>query len=196
MRDLDKSISKQREQVEFIGRLYELANGGESGIKDVTFERYVLGAILDEVVYAANDRLHTMSRGRYNLERTDYSETGRGKKGLDLGVLDSYTGVARPANTLSGGETFLASLALALGLADIIQSYAGGIHMDTIFIDEGFGTLDPDTLDIAMETLIGLQDSGRLIGVISHVPELKERINVHLQISRSSKGSTAQFVIG
>lgn len=196
VRDLDKSISKQREQVEFIGRLYELANGGESGIKDVTFERYVLGAILDEVVYAANDRLHTMSRGRYNLERTDYSETGRGKKGLDLGVLDSYTGVARPANTLSGGETFLASLALALGLADIIQSYAGGIHMDTIFIDEGFGTLDPDTLDIAMETLIGLQDSGRLIGVISHVPELKERINVHLQISRSSKGSTAQFVIG
>ena len=137
-----------------------------------------------------------MSRGRYNLERTDYSETGRGKKGLDLGVFDSYTGVARPANTLSGGETFLASLALALGLADIIQSYAGGIHMDTIFIDEGFGTLDPDTLDIAMETLIGLQDSGRLIGVISHVPELKERINVHLQISRSSKGSTAQFVIG
>ncbi|MBK7920859.1 MAG: hypothetical protein IPJ92_01015 [Veillonella sp.] len=110
--------------------------------------------------------------------------------------MDSYTGVARPANTLSGGETFLASLALALGLADIIQSYAGGIHMDTIFIDEGFGTLDPDTLDIAMETLIGLQDSGRLIGVISHVPELKERINVHLQISRSSKGSTAQFVIG
>ena len=101
----------------------------------------------------------------------------------------------RSVNTLSGGETFLASMALALGLADVIQSYAGGIHMDTMFIDEGFGTLDPDTLELAMETLLQLQSSGRLIGIISHVPELKSRIPAHLDVTRGDDGSTAKFVI-
>ena len=101
----------------------------------------------------------------------------------------------RSVNTLSGGETFLASMALALGLADVIQSYAGGIHMDTMFIDEGFGTLDPDTLELAMETLVQLQSSGRLIGMISHVPELKTRIPAHLEVTRGDEGSTAKFVI-
>ena len=101
----------------------------------------------------------------------------------------------RSVNTLSGGETFLASMALALGLADVIQSYAGGIHMDTMFIDEGFGTLDPDTLELAMETLVKLQSSGRLIGMISHVPELKTRIPAHLEVTRGDDGSTAKFVI-
>ena len=136
-----------------------------------------------------------MSRNRYSLERSDYTGGGRGKQGLDLAVMDAFTGQSRPANTLSGGETFLASMALALGLADVIQSYAGGIHMDTMFIDEGFGTLDPDTLELAMETLLQLQSSGRLISIISHVPELKSRIPAHLEVTRGDDGSTAKFVV-
>ena len=192
---LDAAMGEARNEVEFLNRLNDLANGGEQGFKNVTFERYVLGAILDEVVYAANLRLQKMSRSRYSLERSDYTGGGRGKQGLDLAVMDAFTGQSRPANTLSGGETFLASMALALGLADVIQSYAGGIHMDTMFIDEGFGTLDPDTLELAMETLVQLQSSGRLIGMISHVPELKTRIPAHLEVTRGDDGSTAKFVI-
>jgi len=195
LEELEKAMSEAREEITFLSRLNDLANGGEQGFKNVTFERYVLGAILDEVVYAANLRLQKMSRSRYSLERSDYTGGGRGKQGLDLAVMDAFTGQSRPANTLSGGETFLASMALALGLADVIQSYAGGIHMDTMFIDEGFGTLDPDTLDLAMETLVQLQSSGRLIGMISHVPELKTRIPAHLEVTRGDDGSTAKFLI-
>ena len=195
LEELDLAMGEARNEVEFLSRLNDLANGGEQGFKNVTFERYVLGAILDEVVYAANLRLQKMSRSRYSLERSDYTGGGRGKQGLDLAVMDAFTGQSRPANTLSGGETFLASMALALGLADVIQSYAGGIHMDTMFIDEGFGTLDPDTLELAMETLVQLQSSGRLIGMISHVPELKTRIPAHLEVTRGDDGSTAKFVI-
>ena len=195
LEELETAMGEAREKVKFLSRLNDLANGGEQGFKNVTFERYVLGAILDEVVYAANLRLQKMSRNRYSLERSDYTGGGRGKQGLDLAVMDAFTGQSRPANTLSGGETFLASMALALGLADVIQSYAGGIHMDTMFIDEGFGTLDPDTLELAMETLVQLQSSGRLIGMISHVPELKSRIPAHLEVIRGDDGSTAKFVI-
>ena len=195
LEELEKAMGEAREEITFLSRLNDLANGGEQGFKNVTFERYVLGAILDEVVYAANLRLQKMSRNRYSLERSDYTGGGRGKQGLDLAVMDAFTGQSRPANTLSGGETFLASMALALGLADVIQSYAGGIHMDTMFIDEGFGTLDPDTLELAMETLVKLQSSGRLIGMISHVPELKTRIPAHLEVTRGDDGSTAKFVI-
>ena len=113
--------------------------------------------------------------------------------GLDIEVFDSYTGYARPANTLSGGETFLASLSLALGLADVVQAYSGGIHLDTIFIDEGFGTLDADTLDFALKALLDLEKGGRLVGIISHVPELRERIDTRLAINKSDRGSTAAF---
>ena len=195
LEEIESAMGEAREKVAFLSRLNDLANGGEQGFKNVTFERYVLGAILDEVVYAANLRLQKMSRSRYSLERSDYTGGGRGKQGLDLAVMDAFTGQSRPANTLSGGETFLASMALALGLADVIQSYAGGIHMDTMFIDEGFGTLDPDTLELAMETLVQLQSSGRLIGMISHVPELKTRIPAHLEVTRGDEGSTVKFVI-
>ena len=195
LEELEKAMGEAREEITFLSCLNDLANGGEQGFKNVTFERYVLGAILDEVVYAANLRLQKMSRSRYSLERSDYTGGGRGKQGLDLAVMDAFTGQSRPANTLSGGETFLASMALALGLADVIQSYAGGIHMDTMFIDEGFGTLDPDTLELAMEILVKLQSSGRLIGMISHVPELKTRIPAHLEVTRGDDGSTAKFVI-
>ena len=192
--DLEAATKELSERRAFIFGLADLANGGDSGMKGVSFERYVLGAILEEVLSAANLRLHDMSRGRYRLERS-LEEGGRGARGLDIAVFDAYTGASRPANTLSGGETFLASLGLAMGLADIIQSYAGGIHLDTMFIDEGFGTLDPDTLDVAMETLVALQSQGRLVGIISHVPELQQQIGAHLVVTKTDEGSSAYFQV-
>ena len=192
--DLEAATKELSERRAFIFGLADLANGGDTGMKGVSFERYVLGAILEEVLSAANLRLHDMSRGRYRLERS-LEEGGRGARGLDIAVFDAYTGASRPANTLSGGETFLASLGLAMGLADVIQSYAGGIHLDTMFIDEGFGTLDPDTLDVAMETLVALQSQGRLVGIISHVPELQQQIGAHLVVAKTDEGSRAYFQV-
>ena len=191
---LEEATKELSDRRAFIFGLADLANGGDSGMKGVSFERYVLGAILEEVLSAANLRLHDMSRGRYRLERS-LEEGGRGARGLDIAVFDAYTGASRPANTLSGGETFLASLGLSMGLADVIQSYAGGIHLDTMFIDEGFGTLDPDTLDVAMETLVALQSQGRLVGIISHVPELQQQIGAHLVVTKTDEGSRAYFQV-
>lgn len=194
--NLESKAKEDQEKVLFIKSLSDLANGDDPRLKGVSFERYVLGTILDEVILAANVRLAHMSRKRYSLERATLGQvSGRGKQGLDIMVFDAYTGQSRPAGTLSGGESFLASMALALGMADIIQAYAGGIHMDAIFIDEGFGTLDPDTLDVAMDTLVDLQGSGRLIGIISHVPELKRRIPAHLEVKPEDEGSSAAFRI-
>lgn len=174
-----------------VGAVYELIAGKQTGIN---FERYVLGALLDEVLAAANGRLQGMSRQRYSLQRSQSWDDKRVKQiGLDIEVYDNYTGYARPANTLSGGETFLASLSLALGLADVVQAYSGGIHLDTIFIDEGFGTLDGETLDYALKTLASLRSGGRLVGIISHVPELKERIDARLAVHKTDRGSTSFF---
>lgn len=173
--------------------LYDTARGEGTG---VNFERFVLGALLDEVTEAANQRLQEMSRRRYLLNRAEGRSDGRKHAGLDLEVLDNYTGVSRPAATLSGGETFLASLSLALGLADVVQAYAGGIHLDTMFIDEGFGTLDQETLDFALKALLELQKGGRLVGIISHVPELAERIDAQLVVTRTERGSHAAFHLG
>lgn len=176
---------------EAVGSIYELISGQHTG---VNFERYVLGALLDEVLAAANARLDLMSRRRYELQRSRSWDDKRVRRiGLDIEVFDNYTGYARPANTLSGGETFLASLALALGLADVVQAYSGGIHLDTIFIDEGFGTLDGETLDFALKALMELKQGGRLVGIISHVPELKERIDARLAVHKTDRGSTADF---
>lgn len=190
-----KAIHDEQEaltaQYKAVGSLYELISGKVTGIN---FERYVLGALLDDVLRAANYRLDEMSRHRYELQRSQSWDDKRVKQiGLDIEVFDNYTGYARPANTLSGGETFLASLSLALGLADVVQSYSGGIHLDTMFIDEGFGTLDGETLDFALKALLELKQGGRLVGIISHVPELQERIDTRLAVRKTERGSTASF---
>lgn len=186
-----KQLEKTDREVSLVSGLYSLTRGERSRI---SLERYVLGTLLDEVAKAANLRLREMSRKRYSLRRMSGDSTlGRG--GLTLEVSDSYTGRTRPANTLSGGETFLASLALALGLADVVQARQGGVRLDTMFIDEGFGTLDPDSLNSAMNTLIDLQSTGRLVGIISHVPELEERIDARLRVRTGKKGSTAAFEV-
>lgn len=176
-----------------IGGLHMVIRGTETG---VNLERFVLGALLDDVTRKADVRLSVMSGGRYQLqrargERVDARKTG----GLDLEVMDSYTGKSRVASTLSGGETFLASLSLALGLADVVQEYAGGVHLDSMFIDEGFGSLDQETLDLAMKTLIAMQGQNRMIGIISHVSELEERITTRLRIEKTQRGSIAAFEI-
>jgi exonuclease SbcC len=123
-----------------------------------------------------------MSRERFLLRRVREAGGGRAAGGLDLEVEDTYTSTARPVSTLSGGESFLASLALALGLADVVQSYAGGIRLETIFVDEGFGTLDPDVLDDVMHTLEGLREGGRTVGIVSHVTELKSRVADRIEV--------------
>jgi len=167
---------------------------GENAL-NLSFSAFVLQAILDDVLSAANLRLHKMSRGRYSLHRTDTILDGRRKNGLNMEIMDSFTGMARPVQTLSGGEMFLASLSLALGLSDVIQSYAGGVRLDTILVDEGFGSLDEEALDMAIRTLTDLQKGGRLVGIISHVSELQERIPTRLEVTPGQQGSTAKFYI-
>jgi exonuclease SbcC len=147
------------------------------------------------VLYAATQRLKIMSRGRYLLQRVRDAASGRSAGGLDLEVSDQFTGTTRPVSTLSGGESFLASLALALGLSDVVQAYAGGIRLETIFVDEGFGSLDPEALDLAIRALRDLQQGGRLVGIISHVTELKEWIDARLEVLPGRRGSTARFVV-
>lgn len=159
----------------------------------VSLQRFVLASRLDDVLAAASRRLAMMTRGRYLLRRNTETADRRAAGGLELVVDDAYTANTRPVATLSGGESFQAALALALGLSEVVQAYAGGIHLDTIFIDEGFGSLDPEALDLAIDTLLDLQQAGRLVGVISHVPELRERIDVRLEVLAGTAGSRAVF---
>ncbi|WP_434510266.1 AAA family ATPase [Desulfitobacterium sp. AusDCA] len=190
----DQKMNKLASRYAVMGKLSEIANGQND--YRLTLQRFVLGALLDDVALAANERLKMMSKGRYYLQRTMDRTRKNSAGGLDLEVFDNYTGFARGVGTLSGGETFLASLSLALGLVDVVQSYAGGIHLDTLFVDEGFGTLDPESLDFAIKALIDLQQGGRLVGIISHVPELKERIDARLEVTPTAKGSVASFKVG
>lgn len=159
----------------------------------ISLHRFVLASRLDDVLAAASRRLRAMTRGRYLLRRNTETADRRAAGGLELLIEDAYTASSRPVATLSGGESFQAALALALGLSEVVQAYSGGINLDTIFIDEGFGSLDPEALDLAIDTLIDLQQSGRLVGVISHVPELRERIDVRLEVVAGAAGSRAAF---
>jgi exonuclease SbcC len=190
---INSEISKDEERYNVINDISRAANGFNE--ERITFERYVLAAYFDEIISAANLRLNKMAGGRFVLKRKVEKGKGQKQEGLELEVFDNYTGKSRHVKTLSGGESFKASLALALGLADVVQSYAGGISLDTMFVDEGFGTLDPESLDHAIQCLIDLQNGGRLVGIISHVPELKERINVRLEVTPAKEGSKARFVI-
>ena len=146
-------------------------------------------AYFERVLRAANLRLCSMSQGRFTLLRKTGEDDGRRRTGLDLEVLDSYTGKTRPASGLSGGESFMASLSLALGLSDVVQQSAGGVHLDAMFIDEGFGSLDADVLDLAVNTLAEMTGGGRMIGIISHVAELRERIDKQVRVEKTCIGS-------
>ncbi|MFC6238111.1 AAA family ATPase [Longivirga aurantiaca] len=167
-----------------VTRLARLANG-TSGSMRMTLTTYVLRRWFEQVVQAANVRLATMSAGRYELERTDESDRKVERTGLSLRVVDRHTGESRSPKSLSGGETFYTSLALALGLADVVTAEAGGVELDTLFIDEGFGTLDPETLDQVMTVIDELRNNNRMVGIVSHVAELKDRITERLEVRRT-----------
>lgn len=196
-KDLDALREQSGELTQTYARitgLSELASG-KTGSR-VSFQTYVLHSLLDDVMEMANQRLLIMSRGQYELHSGQRQRANQ-QGGLDMEIFDHYSGYARPLATLSGGESFLASLALALGLADVVQACAGGVRLDTMFIDEGFGTLDSETLDVALKALFELQKSGRLIGIISHVEELRSRIPARLEVMKTkSGGSTAHFELG
>ncbi len=172
--------------------LTDVVNGRGQNAHQMSLRSYVLAARLAEVADSATLRLRRMSQGRFSFVHSSAGEP-RGKRGgLGLDVLDDYSGRVRPAKTLSGGESFLASLALALGLADVVAAETGGALLDTLFIDEGFGTLDADTLDLVMDTLDELRTGGRVVGLVSHVEELRQRIPVQLRVRRARTGSTLE----
>ncbi len=179
-------------QYQIFGTLSDVANGSSG--KRISLQRFVLSVLLDDVLIQASQRLHIMSKGRYRLLRKIDPIGGNAAAGLDLEVEDNYTDKTRSVATLSGGESFMAALSLALGLSDVVQAYAGGIKLDTLFIDEGFGSLDPESLDLAIKTLIDLQSSGRMIGIISHVTELKEQMALRIDVKSSREGSSITTV--
>ena len=189
----EETLEKER-RFGTLGHLSRVARG-EEGAR-VSFERFVQGAILDEVLASASTRLMHMSRNRYSLRRASGNADLRKGGGLDLEVPDAHTGRARAASTLSGGEGFQASLALALGLSDVVQRHAGGVKLNTVFVDEGFGSLDPEALDLALETLNELKQGGRLVGIISHLEEVKQRIPARLEVLPAPRGSRAVFRFG
>ncbi|GAB3114369.1 SMC family ATPase [Aestuariicella hydrocarbonica] len=174
-------------QYAVMGTLSDVANG-QTGDK-ISLNRFVLSVLLDDVLIQASQRLHLMSKGRYCLVRKEDRAKGNKASGLELEVEDGNTGKTRSVATLSGGESFMAALSLALGLSDVVQSYAGGIKLDALFIDEGFGSLDSESLDAAIRVLIDLQQTGRMIGVISHVSELKEQMALRLDVMSGQSGS-------
>lgn len=182
-------IEKEKLDKEY-GVLKDLDNVTKGNNLDrVVFEHYVLGAYFEDVLSAANVRLLDMTGGRYELLKVKKVVDARTKDSLDLEVLDNYTGKRRSVKTLSGGESFKAALSMALGLSDMIQNNAGGIHIDTLFIDEGFGSLDEESLNQALNTLMKLSEKNRLIGIVSHVAELKERIPNQILVDKNSCGS-------
>ena len=168
---------------------------GIDGQRRVALTTYVLRHWFGQVVAAANVRLSAMSSGRYELRRTDEAGSRRERAGLTLAVIDRHTGAERSPRSLSGGETFYTSLALALGLADVVKAEAGGVDLDTLFIDEGFGALDSDTLDQVMAVIDELRDRGRVVGIVSHLADLKERVPERLEVRRLPNGSSTVQVI-
>ena len=170
--------------------LGSLAGGVNSESGKLSFDRYVMGTMFREILEMANRRMELMSGGRYELVHKVGAERRNAKAGLEIEVLDKDTGLLRSSGTLSGGEGFFTSLALALGLSDVVQNHAGGKAMDALFIDEGFGTLSDDVLDKALDVLNQLTEGNRLVGIISHVDKLDESIPQKVRVRRGEKGST------
>ena len=191
---LRKTLEKAGDIEERYGRiklLADAANGNLTGQAKIRFEAYVQGMYFDKVIAAANVRRKVLTAGQFELVRWSES-TGNSKAGLGLYVIDSFTGRARDASSLSGGESFQASLCLALGLSDIVQAHAGGIEFDTMFVDEGFGSLDQGALGNAISLLSDLSGGNKLVGIISHVEDLKANIPKRIVVTKARTGSTAK----
>ncbi len=190
-------VSKIEKQWTMVKALSNTANGNISGKAKIMLETYIQMTCFDRIIARANTRLMIMSGGQYELKRRTDTDNKRSQSGLDLDVIDHYNGSERSVKTLSGGESFKASLALALGLSDEIQSSAGGIRLDTMFVDEGFGSLDEESLQQAIRALTGLTEGNRLVAIISHVNELKDRIENQIIVRKDRLGgSTATISVG
>lgn len=189
-----RAVEPARAHDRQVSALTEVMQGRGANLLGMSLRTYVLAHRLAQVAAAATDRLTRMSAGRYSFVHSTEREARGRAGGLGLEILDGWSGLVRPAKTLSGGESFLASLALALGLADVVAAEAGGRQLDTLFVDEGFGSLDPEALDLAMATLDELRAGGRTIGVVSHVDELRLRIPRQIKVGRSPHGSTTEMI--
>jgi exonuclease SbcC len=189
LRRSSEELDRSEKEYAAVKQLSDKANGR------LDFETYAQLAYFERVLRAANLRLKVMSQNRYVLLRKEDSDDKRSKMGLELEVLDSYTCKRRSANTLSGGESFMASLSLALGLSDVVQQSAGGVRLDAMFIDEGFGSLDSEVLELAIRTLQDMAGCGRMIGVISHVAELRERIDKQIFVEKTTSGSRIKLIV-
>ncbi|MFN0222645.1 AAA family ATPase [Paenibacillus sp. KR2-11] len=182
----EANVQQAEREYQLVKDLYDVVRG--ENVKKVSFERYLQIEFLEKIIHTANQRLQRITGGQFYLVRSDRMEKRGKQSGLGFDVYDNYTGQLRDVKTLSGGEKFNASLCLALGMADVIQAYEGGISLETMFIDEGFGSLDEESLNKAIDTLIDLQQSGRMIGVISHVQELKQAIPAVLEVKKTREG--------
>jgi exonuclease SbcC len=177
-------VSAEQEYV-WMKALSDTASGTLNGKQKIELETFIQMTYFDRIVRRANLRLLSMSSGQYELKRQENGDNFREKAGLDLNVIDHYNATERSVRTLSGGETFQASLALALGLADEISASAGGVRLDALFVDEGFGSLDEEALNQALKTLLSLTQGNRMVGIISHVSELKDRIDRKIIVTKS-----------
>ncbi|QDQ97161.1 AAA family ATPase [Tomitella fengzijianii] len=186
------ALDPLREEHEWLSALADVMKGDGENSRRMSLRSYVLAARLEEVAMVASQRLRVMSGGRYEFVHTEATVKRERRGGLGLDILDANTGAVRPTSTLSGGETFMASLSLALGLADVVSEESGGIHLETLFIDEGFGTLDAETLDVVMGVLDELRDGGRAVGIVSHVAEMRHRIPSRLHVIKGEAGSSLQ----
>ncbi|MFB7028170.1 SbcC/MukB-like Walker B domain-containing protein, partial [Streptomyces sp. NPDC056295] len=191
-----RRLGPLREEYERVARLAALTAGTSAeNERRMRLESYVLAARLEQVAAAATARLLRMSSGRYTLVHSD-ARSGARRAGLGLHVVDAWTGNERDTATLSGGETFFASLALALGLADVVTDEAGGVRLDTLFIDEGFGSLDEQTLDEVLDVLDSLRERDRSVGIVSHVGDLRRRIPAQLEVVKERHGSAVRLRTG
>ena len=191
-----RQISQAEEQYRTLAALSDTANGELKGRQKLAFEQYIQIVFFTQIIREANKRFQAMTDGRYLLKRCEEADNIRSQTGLELNVYDYYTGRMRSVRSLSGGESFKASLALALGLADVVQQHAGGIQLDTVFIDEGFGSLDRESLNQAIRILNELAGTSRLAGIISHVYELKERIDRKIVVKKGTTGSSLSLITG
>ena len=187
---ISEQLSATESRYAWIKALSNTAGGNLPGKEKITLEAYIQMTHFDSIIARANVRLMMMSKGQYELKRRHYAANNRSQSGLDLDVIDHYNASERDVRTLSGGEIFMASLSLALGLADEIQSAAGGVQMDALFVDEGFGSLDDDALQHAIRVLSGLTDGNRLVAIISHVAELKQKIDKQVIVSKDRHGGS------
>ena len=198
LENLRPQISQMEEtekRLQCVQALSDTANGKLSGKEKIMLETYIQMTFFDRIIRRANVRLMVMSGGQYELKRRVNAENNRSQAGLELDVIDHYNGSERSVKTLSGGESFKASLALALGLSDEIQSSAGGIRLDTMFVDEGFGSLDEESLEQAVNALVGLTQGNRLVGIISHVSELKNRIDKQIVVTKEKSGGSKAEIL-